>query len=95
MSTSVGLYLGFHSVGFGYVFVVISFYAAYLPIMILPRYFAAIVATLISFASMIFFNYVDFRQQIQMINSSFIIMNTNNFVKVHMTMTNYKNAGLI
>ena len=30
-----------------------------------------------------------------MINSSFIIMNTNNFVKVHMTMTNYKNAGLI
>ena len=95
ISTSVGLYLGFHSVGFGYIFVVLTFIASWLPIMLFPRYHASILSTLISFAAMMFFNYADYMQSIQIIDNSFIIMITVNFTKVHMTMTNYRNAGLL
>ena len=44
---------------------------------------------------MMFFNYADYMQSIQIIDNSFIIMITVNFTKVHMTMTNYRNAGVL
>ena len=95
LSFTSGLTLGFYSFGFGYIIVVICFLTAYVPIMLLPRYYGSIACFLIAATQLVFFNYQDWKHGIQMHHQTWIIQIMMNFIKIHMTSTSYRNAGVL
>ena len=68
MSFTTGLTLGFYVYGFGNLIVIISFMTAYIPIMLLPRYYGSYASFLIAAAQLVFFNYQDWKHGIQLQN---------------------------
>ena len=95
LSLTTGFTLGFYVYGFGYTIVIISFMTAYIPIMLLPRYYGSIACCLIAAAQLVFFNYQDWKHGIQMHNQTWITQIMMNFIKIHMTTTSYRNAGVL
>ena len=65
-SCTCGLMLGFYAQGFSYTMVIMCFLMAYVPIMLLPRFYGSWASVLIATTQLVFFNYEDHKHGIQM-----------------------------
>ena len=92
-SSSVGMILGFFMYGPGYVWCLAMFLTVYIFLAVLPREAGAKVGHLIAFAYLALANLYVFWLGIGRTDFTFEVIICQHYVKLHMTLCNYSDAG--
>ena len=92
-STSIGLFFGFYVNGLGYSIVLLMFVAVYPALAFLPRNHAFTVGNAIALIFLSLGNFYVWWLGLGKSDFSFVFQNMQNFIKIHMTLVNYIDAG--
>lgn len=91
-STSIGLFFGFQVNGLGYIFVLLMFVAVYPIVVVLPRRQASVVGSLFALLMLSLGNFYVWYLGVGKTEFVFVFQNMQNFIKIHMTLVNYRDA---
>ena len=92
-STLFGLHFSFYVTGPGYFFVILMFMAVYPFMVIFSRRQAAILGSAMALLMLSLGNFYVWYQGLGKSEFSFVFQNMQNFIKIHMTLVNYNDAG--